>query len=236
MSKRRIKTRKLSLYYGIGVFILLTSCATPSDMSITPDSLDSIPADGVSTLRIKAILKNSQSLSPTITFTTDHGAFAGSTSTGAQTVTVGAMNDSAVAILTSSTTITTPVIITISGNGPQVYKQVSFTPSYPELVVFNSSTYFIKLDGTVTATVTLNLSKQRGVVSDHFPIDLSIDSVFKLGPNYGVDLPSRVYVDKQVVSFPLHNVGTDTSYFRIKARYATSATGFDSTYMHVYVR
>jgi hypothetical protein len=199
-------------------------------------SADSLVADSVSRLIITANLTNPQSASPNIIFSTDHGIFLGPAGANTNIITVAASGSNATATLISSTDVVPKVIVTVSGNGQTVTKILSFTPSYPEQVFLNSNTYFIKLDGTSPPTVSLYLSKRIGVVSNHFPIDLSVDSVFNRGSNYGIDLPSRVYADKQTVSFSLHNTGTDTSYFRIKARFATSATSFDSAYMHVYVR
>jgi hypothetical protein len=218
-------------------FFVLQSCLAPVEEhpvnSITIGGADSIPANGISTIDIKASMPIGGSKGSKITFVTDNGTFYGTNPAGGKTIDVNDPDDTAHVTLVSSTSVG-DARITATANNYSVSKLIHFTTSYPEFCSFTASPYSFKADGATACTITVTLSKTIGSVSNHFPIRLYIQDTLNAKGSPGIDLPPIIYTeDKGVATTTVKSISTDTAVFRIKAVYNSSSSRLDSQYVKV---
>ena len=184
--------------------------------------LDSIPADGVSTIPVTDSIP-SLPTGAAITFTTDYGAFlptqgSSTLSASAQSISVLAAGDTASTLLVSGLIVDT-VIVTAGSGSSFVNGRVRFTTSYPDPggLSFTSNVYYVPAEdtpgpsSTTVPTLSISLSKLYGKVSNHFPISFRIEPIAgTMIGNPSLDIPRLLYVDNQSAMLPFHSNSIDT--------------------------
>ena len=185
------------------------------------DSLDFIPADGISTIDIKDSIPTLGG-GASITFGTNYGTFLpeqglSTLATGSQSITVLAVGDTAHALLVSGLDVVDTVIITAGSGSSFLRGRVRFIRSYPDSggLLLASNVYYIPSKDsdlpptTPIPTLSVGLVKLHGKVSNHFPITFQTTSI----PTHGtpsLDLPQTFYIEHQDTTLPFHSNSIDS--------------------------
>ena len=137
---------------------------------------DAIIADSVSSLIITVLLKEASDPNKEIVFSTDHGRFIGAEDE-LKTLNVKSSGRSAEARLISGLDVVDDVGLKVKIGDFTKTKIVAFQPAYPDETFIISEKLEIKADKSDDSTITLNMIRNSGKVSNNLPVRFSVEAI-----------------------------------------------------------
>lgn len=180
---------------------------------------DKIPADSVSGLTITVTLEEQSDPNKEVTFSTDYGRFVGVSSNGEnvtpQMFKVKASSRTAEARLISGTKSVREVGIIVAVGTFRKLLTVSFEPALAEDLFIISDKLKLKADRTETATLTVQLVRNEGKVSEGTAVTFTVQP--KAGSAASAEVTPLSFATHGIATAKLRSISASPGIITVKA-------------------